>query len=50
MLFAEMNFIGSAPEAAKIYLLLNPVSIIGGGLIMLPAILLLILFFRKNRY
>jgi multisubunit Na+/H+ antiporter MnhG subunit len=50
MLFAEMNFIGSALESAKIYLILNPVSIIGSGLILLPAILLLILFLRKNRY
>jgi uncharacterized membrane protein YqgA involved in biofilm formation len=49
MLFAEIRYIGAELESAKINLLLNAISIIGGGLILLPAIVLLILFIRKNR-
>lgn len=49
MLFAEIQNMGDSLESAKIYLFLNPVSIIGGGLILFPVIVLLILFLRKNR-
>jgi multisubunit Na+/H+ antiporter MnhG subunit len=49
MLFDEIQNMGGSLESAKIDLLINPVSIIGVGLVLLPAIMLLFLFFRKNR-
>jgi hypothetical protein len=48
MLFGEIRNMGGALESAKIDLSINPVSIIGCGLVLFPAIVLLILFLRKK--